>query len=38
MQASQKIAFHACLDSLGLIYKEETKNLAYQLFSGGKTK
>ena len=38
MQASQKIAFHTCLDSLGLSYKEETKNLAYQLFSGGKTK
>ncbi|MDD2863490.1 MAG: threonine ammonia-lyase, biosynthetic [Methylococcales bacterium] len=37
IQAEQQADFHACLNSLGFSYHEETNNPAYQLFSGGKT-
>lgn len=36
IQAEQQADFHACLNSLGFSYREETNNPAYQLFSGGK--
>ena len=33
-QAEQQ-AFQQCLDELDFVYKEETENPAYRLFSGG---
>ncbi|NOQ16302.1 MAG: threonine ammonia-lyase, biosynthetic, partial [Methyloprofundus sp.] len=32
---SEKAALQLCFDALGFLYTEETKNPAYQLFSGG---
>ena len=37
IQTAQQADFHACLNSLGFSYHEETTNPAYQLFSGGKS-
>lgn len=36
IHTEQQADFHACLNSLGFSYHEETNNPAYQLFSGGK--
>lgn len=36
IRTEQQADFHACLNSLGFSYHEETNNPAYQLFSGGK--
>ena len=38
IESAQQVNFHACLNSLGFSYYEETNNPAYQLFSGGKAK
>jgi threonine dehydratase len=32
---AEQDVFQQCLDDLGFIYSEETKNPAYRLFSGG---
>lgn len=34
IKKSEKAALQRCFDALGFIYTEETKNLAYQLFTG----
>lgn len=35
MLKTEQQAFQQCLDGLGFVYKEETENPAYRLFSGG---
>ncbi len=36
IESAQKTTFEMCLTSLGFDFREETKNPAYRLFSGGK--
>jgi len=35
IKETEKQALQLCFDALGFLYREETENLAYQLFSGG---
>jgi threonine dehydratase len=37
LKPSEKKALQLCFEALGFLYVEETKNPAYQLFSGGKS-